>query len=117
MMIVMSSVCLPKADAWWNEEWEYRKKVALDTSSSGAYIQQNLMDFTVLVRLHTGNFDFTRVKENGEDLRFVSGDDATLLKYHIEMFDAFDEIALVWVKIPNMAPSSNQNSIYIYYGN
>jgi biopolymer transport protein ExbB len=75
------------------------------------------MDFTVLVRLHSGNFDFTRVKENGEDLRFVNGDDTTLLKYHIEMFDAFDEIALVWVKIPDMAPSSNQNSIWIYYGN
>ena len=115
--IVMLSVCLPDADAWWNDKWEYRKKVALDTSSSGAYIQQNLMDFTVLVRLHSGNFDFTRVKENGEDLRFVNGDDTTLLKYHIEMFDAFDEIALVWVKIPNLAPSSNQNSIWIYYGN
>ena len=57
------------------------------------------------------------MKESGDDLRFVNGDDTTLLKYHIEMFDAFDEIALVWVNVPNMAPSNNQNSIWIYYGN
>lgn len=117
--MIVTALCLTASDAaaWWNEDWQYRKKIGLDTSSSGADIQQNLMEFTALVRLHSGNFDFTRIKENGEDLRFVNSDDTTLLKYHIEMLDVFDEIALVWVKVPNMAPSSNQNSIYAYYGN
>lgn len=117
IIITLLVSIVTEAGAWWNEEWEYRKKIALDTSTSGADIQQNLMDFTVLVRLHSGNFDFTRAKENGEDLRIVNSDDTTLLKYHIEMFDAFDEIALIWVKVPNMAPSNNQNSIWMYYGN
>ena len=57
--IIFLSLAVPNAQAWWNEDWKYRKKIALDTSTSGADIHQNLMGFTVLVRLHSGNFDFT----------------------------------------------------------
>ena len=118
LMVMMAwSVDVTSASAWWNDQWQYRKEISLDTTASGADIQQNLLDFPVLVRLHSGNFDFTRAKENGEDLRFVGADDTTLLKYHIELFDAFDEIALIWVKAGNLAPGSNQGRIWLYYGN
>ncbi|WDP92941.1 MAG: DUF2341 domain-containing protein [Desulfobacter sp.] len=117
MMLVTWAVLVSGAHAWWNEEWQYRKKVSLNTTGAGADIQQNLMEFPVLIRLHSGNFDFTRVKENGEDLRFVSGDDTTLLKYHIESFDSIDEIALVWVKVPALSGSAAQEAVWLYYGN
>ncbi len=108
---------LAGAQAWWNEEWQYRKKIVLDTTSSGADISQNMMGYPALVRLHSGNFDFTRVKESGEDIRFVSGDDTALLKYHIEMFEPFDEIAYAWVNVPSVTGSNNQGYIWMYYGN
>lgn len=118
LTIIMSwSVLLSSAQAWWNEEWQFRKKISLDTTASGADIVQNLMEFPVLVRLHSGNFDFTKVKENGEDLRFVTSDDTTLLKHHVESFDAFDEIAFIWVKVPSISGSNNQGNIWLYWGN
>ena len=73
-------VLVSGAHAWWNEQWQFRKKISLNTTASGADIQQNLMEFPMLVRLHSGNFDFTRVQENAEDIRFVAGDDTTLLQ-------------------------------------
>lgn len=117
MVMVTWSVLLSGANAWWNEQWTYRKKIALDTTVGGADIKQNLVQFPVLIRLHSGNFDFTRVQENGEDLRFISSDDTTLLKYHIEFFDVFDEIALVWVNVPDIPGGNNQGAVWLYYGN
>lgn len=117
MMVMTWSVSITSAHAWWNGQWEYRKKIAIDTTASGADIQQNMQDFPVLIRLHSGNFDFTKTKENGDDLRIVSSDDLTLLKYHIELYDAFDEIALVWVKVPAVSGANNQGHVWLYYGN
>ncbi|MCM2286021.1 MAG: DUF2341 domain-containing protein [Desulfobacula sp.] len=118
LLVGMSwTVVLPGAQAWWNEDWQYRKKITLDTTPAGADIPENLVQFPVLVRLHSGNFDFTRAGENGEDIRFVAGDDLTLLKYHIEVFDGVDEIALVWVNLPVVKAASNQEGIWLYYGN
>lgn len=105
------------AEAWWNEEWQYRKTIHFDTSPTGADIQENLADVPILIRLHSGNFNFVNAKENGEDIRFVKGDDQTLLKYHIESFDSLEEIALVWVRIPSLSGGGKQDFIYIYYGN
>ncbi len=110
-------VGLPGAQAWWNEEWQYRKNITLDTTAAGADIRENIPLFPVLIRLHSGNFDFTRVKENGEDIRFVGNDDITALKYHIEVFDAVNEIALIWVSLPVITGGSNQEGIWVYYGN
>jgi biopolymer transport protein ExbB len=102
---------------WWNDGWQYRKKISFNSTATGADIKQNLSDFPMLVRLHSGNFNFTNAREDGGDIRFVAADDATLLKHHIEKFDTLDEIALVWVKVPRIAGSSDQSFIYMYYGN
>lgn len=117
MVILTWSMVLCSAHAWWNEDWKYRKKIGFDTAATGADIKQNLAGFPVLIRLHSGNFDFTRAKENGEDLRFVASDDLSLLKYHVESFDPFDEIAFIWVKVPDIPGSSNQGAVWMYYGN
>jgi biopolymer transport protein ExbB len=103
------------AFGWWNEEWQYRRKITFDASASGVANAQNLSDIPVLVRLHSGNFNFENAKEEGEDIRFVSSDDATLLKYHIEKFDTIDEMASIWVKISNFSGGA-QDYVYMYYG-
>jgi biopolymer transport protein ExbB len=105
-----------QAEAWWNAEWQYRKKVDLDTSASGASIAAAVDGVPLLVRLHSGNFDFTRAREDGADLRFVDGDDVTPLKYQIESYDSLEELAIIWVKVPRVAAGA-ANSLYIYYGN
>lgn len=106
------------AQAWWNEGWEYRKQLTLDTSVTGADLAGDLQNVPVLVRLHTGNFGyFLDIKPGGEDIRFVAGDDQTPLKHHVERFDAINEMALVWVLLPEIKAGSKSTSIWMYYGN
>ncbi len=94
--------------AWWNEDWSARKKITL-TNPAG-----EVSDAPVLIRLHTGNFDFLSANENGSDLRVVAGDDATELKFHIEKWDGINQLALVWVKLPRLAASTEA---WLYFGN
>jgi biopolymer transport protein ExbB len=110
--------CISSAgDGWWNDGWQYRKKIAFNTTETGADIKENLSDVPVLVRLHSGNFNFTNAREDGGDIRFVAADDTTLLKHHIEKIDTLDEIALVWVRVPRIAGATDQGFINMYYGN
>lgn len=96
------------AQAWWNEDWTARKKITL-TNPAGA-----VSEVPVLIRLHTGNFDFLAANENGSDLRLVAGDDATELKFHIEKWDSLNQLALLWVKLPQLAAKTE---LYLYFGN
>ena len=116
-LVFFMSVPVPNAHAWWDGKWKQRKKIQFDASPKGADIKENLTDVPVLVRLHTGNFTFANAKDDGADLRFVSADDKSPLKYHIEKFDPKEEIALVWVKVPRITGGANQDSIWMYYGN
>ncbi len=104
------------ANAWWNDDWSYRKELTLDTSS--VVTSGDLENATVLVRLHTGNFGyFLDVSPKGEDIRFMADDDVTPLKYYIEKFDPVNEMAMIWVQIPKLAANSNTQKIWMYYGN
>lgn len=106
-----------RADAWWDAKWEKRRKVSFDTTDKGAAIADNLTEVPVLVRLHSGNFTFDAAKEDGADIRFVSGDDKTPLKYHLEKYEPKQGIALFWVKVPQIAGKAAQDFVWCYYGN
>lgn len=106
-----------RAEAWWDDKWEHRKKVAFDTSANGANIADNLAEVPVLVRLHAGNFSFDNAKPDGSDIRFVGSDDKTPLKFHAEKFDVQQGIALFWVKVPQIAGNAAQDHVWLYYGN
>jgi biopolymer transport protein ExbB len=105
------------AHAWWDEKWQFRRKIVFDASPAGADIKENLNDTAVLIRLHTGNFNFAGAKEDGTDVRFMSGDDKLPLKFQRESFDPANEIALFWVKVPRVTAGAKQDFIWIYYGN
>jgi len=106
------------ANAWWNDEWGYRKKISIDAQK----LQQDGVkipgESLVLVRLHTGNFSyFMDLGEKGKDLRFLSSDDKTPLKFFIEKIDAVNEMALIWVKLPKDIAADSEPAIWMYYGN
>ena len=119
VLLACSLICLwsGEARAWWNEEWSGREKITIDTTTSGADIHAGADEVPVLVRLHTGNIDFTRIKEDGSDIRFVSSDDKAMLKHHIELLDITDEMALIWVRVPKVAAASKADFIWMYYDN
>lgn len=105
------------AQAWWNADWTLRKAITLDTSAAGAETREGLVNVPVLVRLHTGNFDFLSAKDDGSDLRFLAEDDKTPLKFHIEKYDAVNQLALVWVQVPKLQPGNPAQKIWLYAGN
>ncbi len=106
------------ASAWWNDDWAYRKQIDFDASQTGAGLSATLKDVPVLIRLHAGNFSyFGDVQPNGADLRFVAADDKTPLKFHIERFDPVNQLALIWVKVPQLTGGAKSDSLYLYYGN
>ncbi|WLH38103.1 DUF2341 domain-containing protein [Pseudomonas sp. FP2196] len=116
LLICLGFVLPATAQAWWQDDWHYRKQIAVDTTPQGAAINQALGRTALLVRLHTGNFTFDGVKEDGSDLRFVGADDKTVLNHQIESFDALMGMALIWVDVPNVEGGQRQD-IWMYYGN
>jgi biopolymer transport protein ExbB len=104
---VLSTFSL-SSHAWWKDEWTSRKKVTL-TSPSG-----EVADAPVLIRLHSGNFDFLSANDDGSDLRLIAADDKTELKFHIEKWDGANQLALIWVKVPKL---TSQTEMLLYFGN
>ena len=114
LLIVMSGSTF----AWWNDAWPYRVPVAIDNSAAGAAVNENSENFTVLVKLHAGNFqDFFLTKEDLADLRFVANDDQTPLKHYIDHADIINQLVYVWVKVPKVSGGINTEKIWMYYGN
>jgi biopolymer transport protein ExbB len=103
---------------WWNEEWSGRKGLILDTTPAGADFQSAMTEVPVLVRLHSGNFTgFFELADGARDIRFVAGDDTTPLKYHVESIDPINELAFLWVKVPQIDAAVDSGKIWMYYGN
>lgn len=109
--------CVPSvANAWWQNDWSYRKAITIDTSAKGANLTESAGRVPLLIRLHSGNFQFDGLQDNGADIRFVAADDKTPLNYQIEQYDAVLGVALVWIDVTQM-PAGAAQSIWMYYGN
>lgn len=110
--------CVWPAHAVWNADWAFRKMITIDASAIAAPPDAAVVaGIPVAVRLHTGNFLFSDAKPDGSDIRFVSGDDKTPLKHHIELFDAANQIAILWVQLPRAAAGTKTDTIWMYSGN
>lgn len=101
------------AHAAWNDAWSSRAKVDLNPAG----ITSAETQVPVMLRLHSGNFDFSSANLDGSDLRLIAADDKTELKFHIEKFDAINELAVVWVLLPKIDPADKQAHIWLYSGN
>ena len=100
------------AHAEWSADWTVRNKVTINTQVATDAAQR-----PVVVRLHSGNFDFTSVNIDGSDIRFIATDDKTELKYFIEKFDAVNELAIIWVQLPATKADDKDAHFWLYSGN
>lgn len=104
--------------AWWNDEWNFRKEITLDLTPAGGDIAATATDVPVLLRLSLANFSyFADVKPDGSDFRLIAGDDKTPLKFHVERFDAANQMAFIWVRVPQLTGGVATDRIFLYYGN
>ncbi len=109
LFVLFSSV----AHAEWNADWAARKKISINSEG----LLEPVTNAQVVVRLHSGNFDFTSVNVDGSDLRFIAQDDKTELKYYIEKFDAVNELAVIWVKVPTINAVVKDAHFWLYHNN
>lgn len=113
-LIICLIFALPlMASANWDEAWVNKQKVIINAQTVNALVN----NYPVVVRLHSGNFDFTGASLEGSDIRFVAADDKTELKYFIEKYDAVNELAVIWVVLPKIDPADKDAHIYLYSGN
>ena len=101
------------AQAQWNDAWTVRQKVSVNAAGITQAVTQPL----VVIRLHSGNFDFSSVNVDGSDIRFIAQDDKTELKYFVEKFDAVNELAIIWVQVPQISQADKDAHIWVYSGN
>jgi biopolymer transport protein ExbB len=111
LLVVLGS---SHAQAWWNHDWTIRKKINIDTGTTGGAITDPIGTTAVLIRL--ADFDFGAAKDDGSDIRLIAGDDKTPLAFHIEKYDSLLGEAFVWVKVPDLKPGA-PTSLWLYYGN
>ena len=106
------------AGSWWNNDWKYRKEITFDMSPAGADIASSVQDVPVLIRLSLANFSyFNDTKADGSDFRAIAGDDKTPLKFYIDKYDPQNQMALIWVRVPQITGGSKNEKIFLYYGN
>lgn len=102
---------------WLNENWGYRKKIQFDnTTANLGTTATSLNNYPVLITLDSSNFDFSKAKTNGEDIRFTDSDGFVELAYEFDHWDSAAQKAAIWVKVPTVN-ATNTDSIYLYYGN
>jgi biopolymer transport protein ExbB len=99
--------------ATWNADWAAQQKITIETAN----IKEAVNQAPVLVRLHSGNFDFTGANVDGADLRFIAADDKTELKFSLEKYDAVNELAVAWVVLPQVSDANKDLAISLYTGN
>jgi biopolymer transport protein ExbB len=118
--LVVAAVLIPAvalAASWWNNDWKYRKEIALDLTPAGADVAGSVQDLPVLIRLSLANFSyFNDTKPDGSDFRLISGDDKTPLKFHFERYDPQNQMAFLWVLAPQITGGAKSDKIYAYYG-
>jgi biopolymer transport protein ExbB len=98
-------------------DWPDKQRITLDTTATGANLQQEVAQVPIAIRLHSGNFTFAEAKPDAADLRFLAADGKTPLKFHFEQFDAANELAVAWVQVPKLAANSTKNGIVMEWGN
>lgn len=94
----------------------YSRNIILNTSATGADISGMVTDFPVLLRLRASNFDFSKTKEDGSDLRFRKAD-GTILPFKIEIWDLVNSVADIWIKVDTVYGNNSTQFIAMYWGN
>lgn len=99
-----------------NSAWEIVRKVTLNTSATGADVKGDNYDFPVLLRLNAPGFDFSRVRKDGADIRFIKADGSPL-PFYISRYDSASGVAEAWVKMDTVYGSTRTQSFYLLAGN
>ncbi len=92
---------------WYNASWGARKLITVNNPNIGVDNYQVKLTIT----------NEPSMKADYSDLRFAAADGTTMRTFWIEKYNTAS--AIVWVNLPRLdaGNSSNNNKLYMYYGN
>lgn len=94
----------------WLDGWSYGKKITIPANS----IDADLTDFPATVYLNNSNFDFTKAKADGSDIRFTDKN-LNHLKFERKQHSS-STMGVYNVQIPTVSDLTD-TEIYMWYGN
>ena len=95
--------------AWYNSNWQYRKKLTIDYNEVGA----TLTNFPVLVSLSSDTDLAADAQDDNDDILFTGSNGTTKLDHEIEYFNGTTGQLIAWVKIPSLS-NTVDTDIYMY---
>jgi hypothetical protein len=111
-LLALFSFATSAQAAWYDSNWQYRKKLTIDYTKVGA----TLSHFPVLVSLSSDSDLAAHARSDGYDILFTSSDGTTKLDHEIESCTTATGALVAWVRIPSLSNSADTD-IYMYYGN
>jgi hypothetical protein len=112
LAVLTTGVFIHQVMAGPYDAWDYRSHVRLANEASS----EDLTSFPALVRLNAGNFDFSKAKADGSDIRFADRN-GTALSYEIEHYDSGGQNAAIWVKVPTVNQNAPVDYMHLFHGN
>jgi len=97
--------------AWYNANWQYRKKITIQSSQVLGGPHSN---FPVLIS-RTDLDLMSKARDDGYDILFTSSNEVTKIPHEIEKFNGTTGELVAWVKVGSVSSASNTD-IYMYYG-
>ena len=98
------------------EHWQHTGTVAIITTPEGANLPASAKEenVPVLIRFNKDHFNFKEADPSGKDIRFSY--QGTMLPYEIEEWDAKNQRASIWVRVPEIKGNTIQ-TLKVHWGN
>lgn len=101
----------------YTADWSYYRDIIVNTKSTGAGVSGTEYNFPVLIRLTSGNMDFSKADGAGHDIRFERRPTGTHLYYERERYDSTNALAEFWVLTDTVKGNDSTVWLRMYYGN
>jgi hypothetical protein len=98
-------------DTWVLDDSPARVKISFNNNASS----EDLEGFPLLVKLNSGNIDYSNFPNEGASIRFYDQDDETFIPHEIDTWNESGD-SLIWVRVPEIKKSSSSDYIWMYYG-
>lgn len=96
--------------------WSSHATITINTTATGAGVNENVYNFPLLIRLSEDNFNFSSAENDGSDCRFFKHEDIQLSS-QIEQWDAKRKLASIWVYMDTVYGNCDTQTIYLLCGN
>jgi len=97
----------------WMKGWHLYRDITVTNNGTS-----DVTDGVVVIELDSSNFDFSRAHADGKDILVTADDDTTVLPYHIAVWDADNQKAVIVVRLKDITvPAGQSVTVRLWYNN